>query len=31
MLVKLDKEYAAEGHDEPWENRYPSRLIEHFV
>ena len=30
MLVKLDKDYAAASPDEPWEDWYASRLIEHF-
>lgn len=31
MLVKLDRDYAAESPDEPWPNWYASRLIEHFA
>jgi hypothetical protein len=31
MLVRLDKEYAAEGPEEGWEEYYAARLIEHFV
>jgi hypothetical protein len=31
MLVKLDKDYAAESPDEPWPSWYASRLIEHFA
>jgi hypothetical protein len=31
MLVRLDKEYAAEGPEEGWEDYYAARLIEHFV
>jgi hypothetical protein len=31
MLVKLDKDYTAEGPEEPWEAWYASRLIEHFA
>jgi hypothetical protein len=30
MLVKLDKDYAAESPDEPWPDWYAARLIEHF-
>ena len=30
LLVKLDKDYAAESPDEPWEDWYASRLVEHF-
>jgi hypothetical protein len=31
MLVRLDKEYAAEGPEQGWEDYYAARLIEHFV
>jgi len=31
MLVKLDKDYEAESPEEPWEDWYASRLIEHFA
>jgi hypothetical protein len=30
MLVKLDRDYAAESPDEPWPDWYAARLIEHF-
>jgi hypothetical protein len=30
MLVKLDKDYAAQSPDEPWEDYYAVRLVEHF-
>lgn len=30
MLVRLDKEYAAESPDEPWEDYYARELMEHF-
>ena len=30
MLVHLDKEYAAEGPDEPWEDYYARGLTAHF-
>jgi hypothetical protein len=30
MLVKLDKDYTAQRPEEPWEDWYASRLIEHF-
>jgi hypothetical protein len=31
MLVKLDRDYAAEGPDEPWEGYYARALVEHFA
>ena len=31
MLVKLDKDYAAEGPDEPWQDYYARALAEHFA
>ena len=31
MLVKLDKDYVAESPDEPWEDWYAARLVEHFA
>jgi hypothetical protein len=31
MLVKLDKDYAAEGPDEAWEDYYARALAEHFT
>ena len=31
ILVKLDKDYTAEGPGEPWEDWYASRLIEHLA
>jgi hypothetical protein len=30
MLVKLDRDYAAESPGEPWPDWYAARLIEHF-
>lgn len=30
MLVKLDREFSETKPDEPWEQYYASRLIEHF-
>ena len=30
MLVKLDEDYTAQAPEEPWEDWYASRLIEHF-
>ncbi len=31
LLVGLDKEYTAQGSDEPWESYYARRVIEHFT
>ncbi|HWX97292.1 MAG TPA: hypothetical protein VNZ01_10630 [Solirubrobacteraceae bacterium] len=31
MLVTLDKEFAEQGADEPWERYYARRLVEHFT
>jgi hypothetical protein len=31
MLVKLDKDYTAASPEEPWEDWYMARLIEHFA
>jgi hypothetical protein len=31
LLVGLDKQYTAEGPDEPWESYYARRVIEHFT
>jgi hypothetical protein len=31
MLVKLDRDYAAESPDERWEDYYAVRLAEHFT
>jgi hypothetical protein len=30
LLVSLDKQYAAEGAEQPWQSYYASRLIDHF-
>ena len=30
MLVRLDREYAEESRDEPWQRWYAQRLVEHF-
>lgn len=30
MLVKLDKQYAADGPREPWEQFYAQRIADHF-
>jgi len=30
MLVKLDKQYAADGPSEPWERFYAVRIAQHF-
>ena len=30
MLVKLDKDFTSEAPEEPWEDWYAARLIEHF-
>jgi hypothetical protein len=30
LLVSLDKQYAAENPDEPWEAYYARRIAEHF-
>jgi hypothetical protein len=29
-LVSLDKQYSADGGDEPWESYYASRIVSHF-
>jgi hypothetical protein len=31
MLVKLNKDYAAESPDEPWQDYYARALAEHFA
>jgi hypothetical protein len=31
MLVKLDKDYAAENPDEKWENYYARAVVDHFA
>jgi hypothetical protein len=31
LLVKLDRDYAAESPDEPWERYYAARLVAHFT
>jgi hypothetical protein len=30
MLVKLDRDFSATKHDEPWERFYAAQLLEHF-
>ena len=30
LLVSLDKQYTADGTDEPWQSYYASRIIDHF-
>jgi hypothetical protein len=30
LLVALDKQYVADGSNEPWETYYASRLLDHF-
>jgi hypothetical protein len=30
MLVKLDKQYTADGSSEPWEHFYAQRIADHF-
>jgi hypothetical protein len=30
LLVSLDKQYAVEDPEEPWQSYYASRLIDHF-
>jgi hypothetical protein len=31
LLVALEKRYAADGPDEPWERYYGRRIVEHFA
>jgi hypothetical protein len=31
MLVKLDKDYETDSPDQPWEDWYAERLVEHFA
>jgi hypothetical protein len=30
LLVSLDKQYAAEGAEEPWQSYYAHRIVDHF-
>jgi hypothetical protein len=30
LLVSLDREYAANGPEEPWQSYYARRIIDHF-
>ncbi|HUN36716.1 MAG TPA: hypothetical protein VMU95_32370 [Trebonia sp.] len=30
LLVSLDKQYTADGPDEPWESYYAERILRHF-
>jgi hypothetical protein len=30
LLVSLDKQYTAQGAEEPWQSYYASRIIDHF-